>query len=200
MGLDQEACAAASHTLKRLCHEMHQLERAWAAVLPPPTGLHALGAVVSAPLEELVSQLLEMRHISDADSSTLGSLLAPLIELAEAVLTTPAAETAAAAAAAAATAGAAEAVGAAVPTADELMARAAPPLCTARQAVWVLGVRLSQVRDRREAGELGALEPAGLASLLRALFDHAAIAADATARSFLQALDAEAAAAGAAAV
>ena len=57
----------------------------------------------------------------------------------------------------------------------EMEKRAAPALGRAREVVWLLGARLLQVRDRWEAGELGALGASALAALLRALFDHAAI-------------------------
>lgn len=68
---------------------------------------------------------------------------------------------------------------------------AVPCLRKALQLAWVLGARLTHVRERRAAGELDGLTAGELLGLLRALFEHAALQADAVARAFVAELERE---------
>ena len=69
--------------------------------------------------------------------------------------------------------------------------RPRPALRRLMHLSWVLGARLSQVRTRRGAGELSALSARELLTLLRALFEHAALQSDEDARAFVRALEDE---------
>ena len=211
VGEDPEAGSAAALVVRRLSFELRKVHRLWADTLPADLCAKLLGEALDAPFSELITQLLRLTHISEADSTALQqTLLVPIVNTAADLLTMGVKRAALSSGVAQdacidehAESGtrtppsvAAEHDASMPNTSDDILEwEASLPqracLRKAAQVSWVLGARLSHVSERHSAGELEKLSAGELLALLRALFEHAALQSDPAARHFVMALEQE---------
>ena len=87
VGEDADAGSAASMVARRLSYKLKQLARVWADTLSVDQCCDLLSDAIEAPMGELASQLLQLRHVSERDSVTLqGALLLPILSVCAEVL------------------------------------------------------------------------------------------------------------------
>ena len=206
VGEDADAGSAASMVARRLSYKLKQLARVWADTLSVDQCCDLLSDAIEAPMGELASQLLQLRHISERDSVTLqGALLLPILSVCAEVLLHVRGVGGGSAAPPPAADEPASPLSVSVPppspggtaTAEKLLEweaelRPSPSLRKVLQLAWLLGAStLWQIRERHAAGELTGLRPKELQAALRAVFDHAALVSDEEASKFMRTLDEE---------
>ena len=221
VGEDADAGSAASMVARRLSYKLKQLARVWADTLSVDQCCDLLSDAIEAPMGELASQLLQLRHISERDSVTLqGALLLPILSVCAEVLLHVRGVGGGSAAPPPASDGPLKSRSRSSPsdlstwqnfssvsvpppspgataTAEKLLEweaelRPSPSLRKVLQLAWLLGAStLWQIRERHAAGELTGLRPKELQAALRAVFDHAALVSDEEASKFMRTLDEE---------
>ena len=67
--LPHQARASAEAALQQLSHALRALRATWAGALPAALSRRLLGALVDAPVRQVVDACLALRHISEARGS-----------------------------------------------------------------------------------------------------------------------------------
>ncbi|KAL1520207.1 hypothetical protein AB1Y20_023677 [Prymnesium parvum] len=151
VGESEEARWMAKSVLRRLEHQLRLLPAIWTETVPSVIGVQNLERLVETAVNVLLGKVQSLRHISERDCSILQSLLHGLCSTCEEIL-----------------------------RATDLpsIGITIRAIRHCREVEWILGARLSQIRDRYLAGEFNSVLSCELMHLLRAMYDPAALQSD----------------------
>ena len=177
IGEDDGVAESARSALSAYAFELKQLCTAACCTLALPILADLLGKAMDMPIAELNSCILNLHHISDADSRALREIVLEPVRVACARVFQQVDEVCRAY-------GDVQLQGACMRCAESYV----PSLRKTQQLSWVLSVGLLQVHERWVADELDAIEARELYSLIHSLFDHAALTTSRDAIFFVSAL------------